>query len=58
MRAQTALLALLAPVAALWLALALCLALALLADVLWFVLLHHELPDECLGDGMGYWRCY
>ncbi len=38
---------------------ALCLALALsVADVLWFVLLHYELPDECLGDEAGFWLCY
>ena len=38
---------------------ALCLALALsVADVLWFVLLHYDLPDECLGDEAGYWLCY
>jgi hypothetical protein len=37
----------------------LALALALpLADVLCFVWLHYELPDECLGDGAGYWLCY
>lgn len=29
-----------------------------LADVLCFVWLHAELPDECLGDGVAYWRCY
>ena len=62
MRALAALAALLAPAAALWLALWLLLALALLAlsaaDVLWFVLLHAELPDECLGAGAGYWLCY
>ena len=29
-----------------------------LADVLCFVWLHYELPDECLGDGATYWRCY
>jgi hypothetical protein len=40
----------------------LAVALALpLADVLCFVWLHAELPDECLGDGAaytGYWQCY
>jgi hypothetical protein len=40
----------------------LALALALpVADVLCFVWLHAELPDECLGDGAGYtayWGCY
>jgi hypothetical protein len=41
------------------LAVAAALALALpLADVLCFVWLHYELPDECLGDGVGYWLCY
>jgi hypothetical protein len=41
------------------LALAAALALALpLADVLCFVWLHYELPDECLGDEAGYWECY
>jgi hypothetical protein len=29
-----------------------------LADVLCFVWLHYELPDECLGDESGYWLCY
>ena len=40
----------------------LALALALpVADVLCFVWLHAELPDECLGDGAAYtayWQCY
>lgn len=37
----------------------LAVALALpLADVLCFVWLHAELPDECLSDGVAYWRCY
>ena len=39
-------------------AVALAVALALpLADVLCFVWLHYELPDECLGDA-GYWECF
>ena len=29
-----------------------------LADVLCFVWLHADLPDECLGDEAGYWQCY
>ena len=37
----------------------LALALALpLADVLCFVWLHADLPDECLEDKTGYWLCY
>ena len=58
MRALTALVALVAPAAALWFLLALALLALSAADVLWFVLLHAELPDECLGAGAGYWLCY
>ena len=58
MRTLTALVALVAPAAALWFLLALALLALSVADVLWFVLLHAELPDECLGAGAGYWLCY